>query len=203
MTDLAIVNTTPPAEKEDRVDLADDWLDQIAEIEQAANRLAGAAEDLQAQADALAFDKDAPEDLREAATRVSNAAAEVDYEVGQQLDDLRLAGAEAHREARVAHMASIDPTAVANEFLNLWEQAHAAEVPDYSALMQKFATYTGGVSIEYAQTLRDALHAGRVARGWPDPQPAPSGRMSIEPTIEGAIMGLWLCALRSCSPRSD
>jgi hypothetical protein len=97
----------------------------------------------------------------------------------------------------------VNPQAIAEEFLNQWERAHSVDEPNYDRLMQKFATYAGNVSMGDAAAIQKALHAGRVARGWPDPEPAPPGRMSVEPTIEGAIMGLWLCALRSGNPKLD
>jgi hypothetical protein len=87
--------------------------------------------------------------------------------------------------------------AVATEFLDQWEAAHSVDEPDYDGLAAKYAAYTGRVSMGDAGAIQKALHAGRKARGWPDPRSAPPGRMSAEPTIEGAIMGLWLCALRS------
>jgi hypothetical protein len=86
---------------------------------------------------------------------------------------------------------------IANEFLDQWESAHSVDQPDYGRLAVSYAVYTGQVSIEDADAIESALHTGRKARGWPDPKPAPSGYMSIEPTIEGAIMALWLRALRT------
>ena len=87
--------------------------------------------------------------------------------------------------------------AVADEFLDQWEKAHSANSPDYDRLRMKFAMYTGQeVGVGMQPQSEQALHTGRKARGWPDPKPAPKGYMSIEPTIEGAIMSLWLSALR-------
>jgi hypothetical protein len=84
---------------------------------------------------------------------------------------------------------------IANEFLNQWESEHSVDQPNYSQLAASYAVFTGQVSFEDADAIEKALHAARVARGWPDPKPAPSGFMSFEPTIEGAIMTLWLRAL--------
>jgi hypothetical protein len=100
-------------------------------------------------------------------------------------------------------MTHIDPDVIAAEFLNEWERAHSADEPDYNNLMKKFALYTGRMSIGDATAVQQALHAGRVARGWPDPKPARLGKMSVEPTIEGAIMSLWLCALHSRNSKPD
>jgi hypothetical protein len=93
--------------------------------------------------------------------------------------------------------AAANHQATAAEFLDQWERAHSVDQPDYNRLAAKFAAYTGHVSLGDADAIRKALHAGRKARGWPDPKPASPGRMSIEPTIEGVIMSLWLGALRS------
>ena len=90
--------------------------------------------------------------------------------------------------------------AIATEFLDQWERAHSVDQPDYDRLMTKYAACTGQVSVGDADAIWKALRAGRKARGWPDPKSARSGYMSLEPTIEGAIMSLWLCALRSTKP---
>ena len=91
----------------------------------------------------------------------------------------------------------MNPQTIATEFLDQWERAHSVDQPNYDRLMAKYAAYTGQVSMGDADAIQKALHAGRKARGWPDPKPAPPGYMSCEPTIEGAIVSLWLCALRS------
>jgi hypothetical protein len=92
------------------------------------------------------------------------------------------------------------PQAIANEFLDLWEKAHNVSdggQPDYDGLKDKFAIFTGkAVSMGDARAVAHELHKGRKARGWPNPKPAPPGKFSIEPTIEAAIMGLWLAGLR-------
>jgi hypothetical protein len=86
---------------------------------------------------------------------------------------------------------------IATEFLDQWERAHSVKRPDYNRLAAKYAAYTGSVCMGDVEAVRHALRAGWKARGWPDPKPAPAGRMSAEPTIEDAIITLWLCALRS------
>jgi hypothetical protein len=80
-----------------------------------------------------------------------------------------------------------DPKSIATEFLDQWERAHRAGDPDYDLLAKKFSTYTGDVSLAEADAVAVELRKGRKARGWRDP---PSD--SICPTIEGAIMSLWL-----------
>jgi hypothetical protein len=95
------------------------------------------------------------------------------------------------------------PEIIATEFLNQWEREHATGKPNYTRLMRKFAVYGDSMSMDDATAVSFALHQGRVARGWPDPEPAPPGRFSIEPTIEGAILSLWLCGLRSSELQSD
>ena len=80
-----------------------------------------------------------------------------------------------------------NPKSIATKFLDQWERAHRASHQDYDLLAQKFYTYTGDISAAEADAVVVELHKGRKARGWPDP---PSD--SICPTIEGAIMSLWL-----------
>lgn len=89
---------------------------------------------------------------------------------------------------------------IANEFLDQWEKAHSVDQPNYDRLAVSYAAYTGQISMEDAVAIKKALHSGRKARGWPDPKPAPSGFMSIEPTIESAITTLWLDALYRARP---
>jgi hypothetical protein len=93
----------------------------------------------------------------------------------------------------------MNPQAIATEFLDQWERAHSVDQPDYDRLMAKYAAYTGTVSTGDAIEIEKAVRAGRKARGWPDPDPT-SKRMQV--TIEGAIMTLWLCALRSSKTKS-
>jgi hypothetical protein len=87
------------------------------------------------------------------------------------------------------------PQTIASEFLNLWEKAHDVpdgDHPDYDGLRDKFAIFTGkAVSMGDASAVAHELHKERQARGWPDPNPK-----TIEPSIEGAIMALWLGGLR-------
>jgi hypothetical protein len=83
--------------------------------------------------------------------------------------------------------------AIAAEFLDQWEKVHSGGTPDqadYARLATRYAIYTGQVSLGEAGEAEEALRADRIARGWPDPRPAPSGSMSTEPTIEAAIMML-------------
>jgi hypothetical protein len=87
--------------------------------------------------------------------------------------------------------------AIATEFLDQWEAAHSIDKPDYDRLAARYEAYTGYLSMGDAEAIQKGLHAGRKARGWPDPKPSPPGKMSVEPTIEGAITSLWRCALRS------
>ena len=99
---------------------------------------------------------------------------------------------------------SMDHEATANEFLNQWEKAHVDRTdnghPDYARLRDKYAIYTGQVSIADSLVLKRALHEGRKARGWPDPKLAsPKGYMA-DVAIEDAIMCLWVSGLRTVSP---
>src|SRR5262245_7202706 len=92
------------------------------------------------------------------------------------------------------------PQAIAAEFLDLWKKAHSNGAPDqasYERLATRYAIYTGEVSLGEAGEVEEALHVGRIARGWPDPRPPPSGYMSTEPTNEAAIMMLWFSGLRA------
>jgi hypothetical protein len=76
--------------------------------------------------------------------------------------------------------------------------------PDVQAccrLAHRYATFTGMVSMGEAAEIERELHGQRVARGWPDPRPALNGRRTIEPTIEGGIMSLWLRGMRVFDPR--
>ena len=86
--------------------------------------------------------------------------------------------------------------AVADEFLDQWEKAHSANSPDYDRLRMKFAMYTGQeVGVGMRRSMNKPAH--RSQGSWlARPQASPKGYMSIEPTIEGAIMSLWLSALR-------
>ena len=87
---------------------------------------------------------------------------------------------------------------VAEKFLRQWEKAHSVDRPDYDKLRDLFATYTGGVSMGFAEEVRKALHSGRVARGWPEP-----GEGRIRVTIEAAIMSLWFGGLRQFARSMD
>jgi hypothetical protein len=95
--------------------------------------------------------------------------------------------------------APIEPQTIATEFLDQWDRAHQASAPSgemYRALGEKFALYTGQVSCAEADAVRRALHAGRIARGWPEPDPK-----LLQVTIEAGIFVLWLGALRSLARR--
>jgi hypothetical protein len=89
------------------------------------------------------------------------------------------------------------PQEIANELLDQWACAHRGAKPDYKKLSAKYAAFVGTFSSETGTNILDALHAGRVARGWPEPKPAPPGFMSIEPTIEAAIMALLISGLQA------
>jgi hypothetical protein len=96
----------------------------------------------------------------------------------------------------------LDAPAVAREFLDQWAKACAScngvnpaeflSCDFQNRLATKFALFTGWpVSLGEADAVHRELHAGRVARGWPDPDPS-----TIEPTIEGAILMIWLNGLK-------
>jgi hypothetical protein len=98
---------------------------------------------------------------------------------------------------------SLDAPAVAQEFLDQWaksctprdgvDPANFLSRDFQNSLAKKFAQFTGWpVSLGEADAVHRELHAGRVARGWPDPDPR-----TTEPTIEGAILMIWLNGLRT------
>jgi hypothetical protein len=114
--------------------------------------------------------------------------------------------------------------ATAAEFLNQWERefdphkgistalvmflagfreadlVRRPEVLGFLRLAHRYATYTGMISIGDLGELQRELHEQRVARGWPDPQPAANGRHTVEPTVESAIIILLHVGLRSYRP---
>jgi hypothetical protein len=90
-----------------------------------------------------------------------------------------------------------DARAIANEFLDLWERAHDipdGAKPDYDRLKSKLAIFAGETDVNF-DALRRELYEGRKARGWPDPKPG-----TIQPSIEGAIISLWIAGLGDCRP---
>jgi hypothetical protein len=92
-------------------------------------------------------------------------------------------------------MKETTPHAVACEFLDQWFKMHTEKgrsAVDYSQLGAKFLAFENTDDGNRASEIQKALHAERKARGWPDPKPG-----TCEPSIDGAIMMLWLGAARS------
>jgi hypothetical protein len=82
---------------------------------------------------------------------------------------------------------------IAAQFLDLWAEEHSDnDQPNYQLLRDKFVAI-GDMAINASEVdaVRDELRKQRRERGWPDPKPPSPGKMSIEPTIEGAIIALW------------
>jgi hypothetical protein len=91
---------------------------------------------------------------------------------------------------------------IAAQFLDLWAEEHVDnDLPNYNRLQAQLVSAAWAPSASEVDAVRAELGKQRRERGWPDPKPASPGKMSIEPTIEGAIMVLWRLGLQQDTER--